>query len=118
MWRARAAQEGGARRSRILGEIALKRRISTFLSVRLFNPLVRHAARAACVRNIEGEPRLRIQLGRRWRSGVAQAVPDDDPIARLRTMPRIHATSVRAMGSELLSVRIDLEKQVDAKVAA
>ena len=81
MWRARAAQEGGARRSRILGEIALKRRISTFLSVRLFNPLVRHAARAACVRNIEGEPRV-----------------------------RIHATSVRAMGSELLSVRIDLER--------
>jgi deazaflavin-dependent oxidoreductase (nitroreductase family) len=140
----------------------VKRRVSTFLSVRLFNPLVRRAARAglplfgiailettgrrsgiprrtpvgaavdgetvwivaehgrraAYVRNIEADPRVRIQLRRRWRTGVARAVPDDDPIARLRMLPRIHGASVRAMGSELLSVRIDLENENDAKAAA
>jgi hypothetical protein len=33
-------------------------------------------------------------------------------------MPRIHAASVRAMGTELLTIRIDLENEKDAKVAA
>jgi deazaflavin-dependent oxidoreductase (nitroreductase family) len=140
----------------------MKRRLSTFLSVRVFNPLVRRAARAgiplfglailettgrrsgvprrtpvgaavdgdtvwivaehgrraAYVRNIEADGRVRILLRRRWRTGVARAVPEDDPVARLRTLPRIHAVSVRAMGSELLSVRIDLENEKDAKAAA
>ena len=140
----------------------MKRRVSTFLSVRLFNPLVRAAARrglplfgvglletrgrrtgqprqtpvglsvegntawlvaehghrAAYVLNIEADPRVRVLWRRRWRTGVAHAVPDDDPVARLRTLPRIHGASVRAMGSELLSVRIDLENEKDAKAAA
>jgi len=140
----------------------VKRRISTFLSVRIFNPLVRaaarkglplfgvalletrgrrtgrlrrnpvglavdgdtawlvaeHGRRAAYVLNLEADPHVRVLWRRRWRAGVAQAVPEDDPIARLRTLPRIHAASVRAMGSDLLSVRIDLENEKDAKAAA
>jgi deazaflavin-dependent oxidoreductase (nitroreductase family) len=140
----------------------VKRRISTFLSVRLFNPLVRaaaraglplfgiailetrgrrtgqarrtpvggavagdtvwvvaeHGRRAAYVLNLEADPRVRILLRRRWRTGIARVVPEDDPVARLRMLPRIHAASVRAMGSELLSVRIDLENEKDAKAAA
>jgi deazaflavin-dependent oxidoreductase (nitroreductase family) len=140
----------------------VKRRVSTFLSVRIFNPLVRaaarrglplfgvallettgrrsgrprrtpvglavdgdtawlvaeHGRRAAYVLNLEADPRVRVLWRRRWRAGVARAVPEDDPLARLRTLPRIHAASVRAMGSELLSVRIDLENEKDAKAAA
>jgi deazaflavin-dependent oxidoreductase (nitroreductase family) len=140
----------------------MKRRLSTFLSVRLFNPLVRaaarrglplfgvalletrgrrsgqlrrtpvglavegdtawlvaeHGRRAAYVLNIEADPHVRVLWRRRWRTGIARAVPEDDPIARLRTLPRIHGASVRAMGSELLSVRIDLENENDAKAAA
>jgi deazaflavin-dependent oxidoreductase (nitroreductase family) len=48
MRRACCAQEGGRRRSRILGEnrVNTKRRVSTFLSVPVFNPLVPAAERA------------------------------------------------------------------------
>jgi hypothetical protein len=49
---------------------------------------------------------VRIRLGRRWRSGTARVVPDDDPRRRLR---RVNGLVVRAMGSELLSVRIELD---------
>jgi deazaflavin-dependent oxidoreductase (nitroreductase family) len=140
----------------------LKRRVSTFLSVRLFNPLVRaaarrglplfgvallettgrrsgqprrtpvglavsgdtawlvaeHGRRAAYVLNLEADPHVRVLVRGRWRTGIAHVVPEDDPRARLRMLPRIHAASVRAMGSELLSVRIDLENEKDAKAAA
>jgi deazaflavin-dependent oxidoreductase (nitroreductase family) len=164
MWRAAAAQEGPTRRSRILRRFddSVKRQASTFLSVRVFNPFVKaaaraglplfglailettgrrtgqlrrtpvgaaregdvvwivaeHGRRAAYVRNIEADPRVRIRLGPRWRSGVASVVPDDDPRARLRSMRRLNATAVRAMGSELLTVRIDLANEKDAKAAA
>jgi deazaflavin-dependent oxidoreductase (nitroreductase family) len=140
----------------------VKRRVSTFLAVRVFNPLVRAAARAGLplfglailettgrrsgqprqtpvgarldgdvvwivaehgrragyVRNLEADPRVRIRFGRRWRSGVATTVPDDDPRERLRSMRRMNALAVRAMGSELLTVRIDLANEKDAKAAA
>jgi deazaflavin-dependent oxidoreductase (nitroreductase family) len=129
----------------------VKRRVSTWLSVRLFNPLVKaaaaaglplfgiailetrgrrsgrtrrtpvgpavegsvvwivaeHGRRAGYVRNIEADPRVRIKLRGRWRSGVARAVPDDDPRARQR--PGLNAAVVRVMGSDLLTVRIDLD---------
>jgi deazaflavin-dependent oxidoreductase (nitroreductase family) len=110
-----------------------KRRISTFLSVRIFNPLettgrrsgmvrrtpvgpavegdvvwivAEHGRHAGYVRNIEADPRVRIRLGRRWRSATARAVPDDDPRERMRG---VNGLVVRAMGSELLTVRIDLD---------
>jgi deazaflavin-dependent oxidoreductase (nitroreductase family) len=131
-----------------------KRRVSTFISTKLFNPLVKtaaragvplpgiailettgrrsgvprrtpvgkavdgdtlwivaeHGRRAAYVRNIEADPRVRVKLGRRWRSGRARTLPDDDPIARQRTMPRSNALVVRLMGSDLLTVRVDLDR--------
>jgi deazaflavin-dependent oxidoreductase (nitroreductase family) len=131
-----------------------RRRASTFLSTRLFNPLVKaaanaglavpgivilettgrksgqprrtpvgrvidgdtvwivaeHGRRAAYVRNIEADPRVRIRIGRRWRTGTANLMPDDDPQAVLREMPTTHAASVRLMGTDLLAVRIDLDR--------
>ena len=68
-----------------------------------------HGRHAAYVRNLEADPHVRIRLGRRWRTGVARVVPDDDSRARLSAMPRLNASVVRAMGSELLTVRIDLD---------
>jgi deazaflavin-dependent oxidoreductase (nitroreductase family) len=132
-----------------------RRRISTFLSTRLFNPLVRaatnagvpvpgiailettgrktgrprrtpvgghrdgdsvwivaeHGRRAAYVRNIRADPRVRIKLGRRWRTGTAHPMPDDDPRVRQRTMPTANAAVVRVMGTDLLTVRIDLDPE-------
>ena len=44
-----------------------------------------------------------------WREGTAHVLDDDDPRARLRRMGlRLNAVVVRLMGTELLSVRIDL----------
>jgi deazaflavin-dependent oxidoreductase (nitroreductase family) len=133
----------------------VKRRLSTFLSVRVFNPLVRaaartglplfgvailettgrrtgrprqtpvgaavegdvvwvvaeHGPRAGYVLNLQADPRVRILIGGRWRTGLASVVPDDDPRVRQRSMPRLNALVVRAMGSDLLTVRIDLANE-------
>ena len=68
-----------------------------------------HGRKAAYVRNIEADPRVRIRLGRRWRTGAAHVMPDDDPRARQRGMPAVNAAAVRLMGTDLLTVRIDLD---------
>jgi deazaflavin-dependent oxidoreductase (nitroreductase family) len=68
-----------------------------------------HGRKAAYVRNIEADPRVRVRVGRRWRTGTGHVLPGDDPIARQRTLPRLHAATVRAMGTELVTVRIDLD---------
>ena len=68
-----------------------------------------HGYKAAYVRNIQADPRVRVKLGRRWRTGTAYLMPDDDPRARQRTMPAVHAATVRLMGTDLLTVRIDLD---------
>jgi deazaflavin-dependent oxidoreductase (nitroreductase family) len=68
-----------------------------------------HGRKAAYVRNLEANPRVRVRVGRRWRRGTAQVMPDDDPRARQRSLPAINAAAVRLMGSDLLTIRIDLE---------
>ena len=69
-----------------------------------------HGRRAGYVRNIEADPRVRVKIGRRWRSGTAHLLPDDDPRARLLKIGnRSNAAGVRAMGTDLLTVRIDLD---------
>ena len=68
-----------------------------------------HGLRSAYVRNIEAQPRVRVRVRGRWRDGVGVVLPDDDPVARQRSLPRVHAAAVRAMGTELVTVRIDLD---------
>lgn len=68
-----------------------------------------HGRAANYVRNIEAEPRVRVQLRGRWRTGTAHLVPEDDPHARLREQPRANAMLVRLLGTDLMSVRIDLD---------
>lgn len=80
-----------------------------------------HGARAAYVRNIGADPRVRVRIreGRHqtWRSGTATTLPDDDPIERQRWLATTgrgrgsNARAVRAFGSALLTVRIDLDPQ-------
>ncbi len=65
--------------------------------------------KAAYVRNIEADPRVRVRVRGRWRTGTAQILDGEDPRARLRSISRLNAAGVRAMGSELLVVRVDLE---------
>jgi deazaflavin-dependent oxidoreductase (nitroreductase family) len=137
----------------VAGPTLDKRRISTFASARLFNPLVKaaaergiplpgvailetvgrksglprrnpvgngldgdtfwivaeHGRKAAYVRNIEANPRVRVKVGRTWRTGTGHLMPEDDPRARQRSLPKLNAAVVRLMGSDLLTVRIDLD---------
>jgi deazaflavin-dependent oxidoreductase (nitroreductase family) len=131
-----------------------KRSVSTFLSARLLNPVVRaasqaglplpglvildttgrrsgearrvpvgkaivgdtlwvvaeHGRKAAYVRNIESHPRVRVRIGRAWRTGTGHVLPDDDWRERQRHVPnRANAAVVRVMGSEPVTVRVDLD---------
>ncbi|MFG3250638.1 nitroreductase family deazaflavin-dependent oxidoreductase [Streptomyces sp. NPDC048187] len=67
--------------------------------------------RSQYVRNIRADPRVRVRLQGRWYPGTAHLLPDDDPLARLRLLPRYNSLAVRAMGARtgLLTVRVELE---------
>jgi deazaflavin-dependent oxidoreductase (nitroreductase family) len=67
--------------------------------------------KANYVRNIAAHPDVRLRIGGRWRTGRATVVPDDDVDARLRTQSRWNRSAVRMVGTELLSVRIDLDPE-------
>jgi hypothetical protein len=55
---------------------------------------------------------VRVRIGRTWRTGHARICPDDNPRERLRAIGRpLNAMMVRAMGTELLTARIDLEPE-------
>lgn len=131
-----------------------KRAVSTFLSARLLNPLVRaaadagaplpglvilettgrrsgaprrvpvgkaivgdtlwivaeHGRKASYVRNIEAQPRVRARVGRQWRPGTARVLPDDDWRERQRRMPNsANSAAVRLMGTDPVTVRVDLD---------
>jgi deazaflavin-dependent oxidoreductase (nitroreductase family) len=69
-----------------------------------------HGRGAGYVQNIAANPRVRVKVGGRWRSGVARVLPEDDALARQRRLRRpMNAAMVRAMGTELLTVRVDLD---------
>jgi deazaflavin-dependent oxidoreductase (nitroreductase family) len=64
------------------------------------------------VRNLEAEPRVRVTIGRRWRSGTATVLPDDDPRARLQRIGRpVNGFMVRTVGTDLLTIRVDLDPE-------
>ena len=68
-----------------------------------------HGDHADFVRNIKANPAVRVRINGEWRSGTAHLVPDDDPVARLRQLPQLNSAVVRVMGTDLLSVRVDLD---------
>ncbi|KES02949.1 nitroreductase [Streptomyces toyocaensis] len=65
--------------------------------------------RSQYVRNIKADPRVRVRVRGRWHTGTAHLLPDDDPVARLRLLPRFNSAAVRAFGAGLLTVRVDLD---------
>ncbi|GAA3980138.1 nitroreductase/quinone reductase family protein [Streptomyces plumbiresistens] len=65
--------------------------------------------RSQYVRNIKVDPRVRVRIRGRWHTGTAQLLPDDDPVARLRGLPRFNSLGVRAFGTDLLTVRVELD---------
>jgi len=82
--------------------------------------IAEHGMAAGYVRNIAADARVRIQcyhgLRLRWRSGTAHLLPHDDARHRQRWLARqkpaswMNAMAVRGFGTELLSIRIDLDR--------
>lgn len=68
-----------------------------------------HGDRSHYVLNIKANPAVRLRINGRWRTGTAHLLPDDDPVARLKELPTLNSAVVRAMGSDLLTLRIDLD---------
>jgi deazaflavin-dependent oxidoreductase (nitroreductase family) len=78
-----------------------------------------HGQNAAYVRNIVDNPRVRLKLREgmraRWHSGTAHVLPDDDPRERQRWLATqvpgsaSNAAAVRFFGTQLLTIRIDLD---------
>ncbi|MFJ2909070.1 nitroreductase/quinone reductase family protein [Streptomyces sp. NPDC087228] len=60
------------------------------------------------VRNIQADPWVRVRIGGRWHTGTAHLLPGDDARARLKALPRYNSAVVRALGTDLLTVRVDL----------
>jgi len=65
--------------------------------------------RSQYVRNIQTDPRVRVRVGGRWHAGTAHLLPEDDAHTRLAAMPRFNSAAVRALGDNLLTIRIDLD---------
>jgi deazaflavin-dependent oxidoreductase (nitroreductase family) len=70
-----------------------------------------HGEASNYVRNIKANNRVRVRIRGRWHVGTAALLPGDDPHARLARLPRFNSSMVRALGTDLLTVRIDLDPQ-------
>ena len=57
---------------------------------------------------------MRVKVAGRWRAGKAHVMPQDDPIARQRNLDALNASIVRLAGTELLTVRIDFDREAKA----
>ena len=63
------------------------------------------------MRNIQADPRVRVKVRGRWRSGTACLLPGEDPHARLRALRRpLNDAMLLAVGTEQLVVRVDLDR--------
>ena len=70
-----------------------------------------HGRKAAYVKNIEADPHVRVRAGTRWRSGTAHVLYDDDWRERQRRLPnKLNSATVRLMGTEHVTVRVDLDQ--------
>nr|WP_202377417.1 nitroreductase family deazaflavin-dependent oxidoreductase [Mycobacterium paraintracellulare] len=68
-----------------------------------------HGEHSDYIRNIKANPAVRVRVGGTWRHGTAHLLPEDDAVQRLGNLPRLNSAMVRLMGSDLLTVRVDLD---------
>ena len=68
-----------------------------------------HGRASSYVRNIEADPHVRIQVRGHWHAGTARLLAEDDPRQRLRRLPALNGLLVRLLGTDLLTIRIDLD---------
>ena len=67
------------------------------------------------VKNLLADPAVRVKVGRRWRSGTAEIVPDDDGLGRRRAIDernglvgRLDGVLFRTAARRTLTIRISL----------
>ncbi len=70
-----------------------------------------HGESSNYVRNIKADNAIRIRVGGRWRTGRAHLLPDDDAQARNAKFSWVNRTANSALGTELLTIRIDLDRE-------
>ena len=76
--------------------------------------IAQHGRHAGWVRNFEANPQVRVRLGRDWRTGTAELLPEDDVKARIATFSStgvgraITGATFRALESQPVTVRIQL----------
>jgi len=78
-----------------------------------------HGMQAGYVRNIAQNPRVRVKMGEgmraKWRTGTAHLLPDDNArerqwwLGRQKPASFANALAVRLFGTNLLTIRIDLD---------
>lgn len=68
-----------------------------------------HGEHSDYVRNLKANPAVRVRINGEWRAGTAHLLPEDDPLRRLGNLPRLNSAVVRLMGTELLTIRVDLD---------
>lgn len=69
-----------------------------------------HGDKSQYVRNIQADPRVRVRLRGKWHTGTAHILHDDDPNTRLKSLLTLNSAAVRAFGTALLTVRVDLDQ--------
>lgn len=86
-----------------------------------FWAIAERGLQADYVRNLQADPHVRVKVGDRWRDGTAEVLPDDDVRARVRTIldakpglarradAKLLDASISILGTEPVTVRIDLE---------
>lgn len=77
--------------------------------------IAQHGRHAGWVQNFEAHPEVRVRLGRRWRTGTAELLLDDDVRERARMFAdgrvgqAVTGAMFRALESQPVTVRIQLE---------
>lgn len=87
----------------------LKRRVVSAGQRLVVNPVARRLPLTMLETNIKANPAVRVRVRGRWHNGTAHLLPGDDPIQRLHSLPGVNSALVRAMGTDLLTIRVDLD---------
>lgn len=64
---------------------------------------------AQYVRNIQANPRVRVRVHGRWRTGTAQPLPDDDVRRRLLRLNPLNGLFVWIANRDLVTIRVDFD---------
>ena len=76
--------------------------------------IAQHGAHAGWVRNFQARPEVRVRLGRQWKTGTAELMPDDDVKPRIETFSPspigrfITRATFRALESQPVVVRVSI----------